>query len=420
MSKRFGKFAFGKRFFGGSISAFSSGGTGSGGTGSGGTGGSGTGGGGGTYNPPTANSIYQLQVEGSGFEVGSGYYIDIWHNSALAGGDSYNVFLDSVQNATGQTAETFRIYGLTPGQTYDIQVGIVEGGLQIAGSNTIKATVARTMGDQWFQVVGFSATDPATVGGTVKNLRWSYVVNKMPGTGYLGSYIMIRRYDTEDLVGIEAEKIASKDINGTMGYEVLAPTNTGNVQPELGDFDWQVPAGDGAIYRAFLMGENSAGLGSHWHPGPIFRTGESYQPGADILPLWSTADPGNGTVTHIRDGVRTPYADWRLAVEACTQAGDELEVNGVIRTTSATADIRCKADGTRSKPIRIYGLNGPEVDSVRSALVLSGSWTSEGSGKYSIPIPAEYLISGLPNYKANSLWCGDLPLRQAGRPSTPE
>ncbi|MEL7532355.1 MAG: hypothetical protein AAFN10_13640, partial [Bacteroidota bacterium] len=68
----------------------------------------------------------------------------------------------------------------------------------------------------------------------------------------------------------------------------------------------------------------------------------------------------------------------------------------------------------------IYGLNGPEVDSVRSALVLSGSWTSEGSGKYSIPIPAEYLISGLPNYKANSLWCGDLPLRQAGRPSRDE
>ncbi|MEM6346261.1 MAG: hypothetical protein AAF927_20390 [Bacteroidota bacterium] len=407
MSKHFGKRSFGKNTFNDRNDA----------TPSGGSGGISTSG---AYYPPSASDRVSLRVIGTGFDSEVGHFIDIWHNRYLAGGESYNVFLNGSLQAINLYDDKHRIIGLEPGQTYDIQVAIVSNNVQVGGSNVIKSTVARTMGDQWFQIIGFIASDPDTTSQKFKNFRWAMIKNKEAGTAFLGSYIMIRRYDTTDINGIDAERLASADFDGTMGYEVLPPTNTGNLQPQLGEFSWLVPEADGAVYRAFLMGENSAGLGSHWHPGPIFRTGESYQPGTNILGLWSTDDPGKGTVTHIRDGRRTLMPSWIDAVGTCTLPGDQLEIDGVVRTQSVEAIIQCKASGTKERPILVKGKNGPSVDSIRSAKILDGIWTSEGGGRYSIPIPVDYIIPAFPSYKANSIWCGDLPLAQAGGSSRKE
>lgn len=370
-------------------------------------------------NPPTPGTgqAYKLQVKDTTETTST----IIW-NSFATNADSINVYVDGQFDGNTSNSE-YTIQGLVSGQTITVLIIPVVNGVEQTASNEILSTTSRTMGNQWLQVIGLTVAKHTTLALTQKSIRWSYINDKGSGTSFVGSNIMIRRYDTEDIANEDAEFLASRDYEGSRGYEVLAPQSTGQTSPDMFSYGWIVPNILGAVYRVFVAGINSAGTATKWHPGPIITEGENWKAGADIRPLWYTDNTGTGTVTLIENGVRTVQASWADAIANVNPSNfvletDGVEVSGVVRTQSATADINCKVSGEEFKPIRVFGATGPHVDSVRASKLITGTWTSEGGGRYSTPIPADYTgVTAVSNYKPNTIWVNELPLRQVGSPS---
>jgi hypothetical protein len=332
----------------------------------------------------------------------------------LIKGESANLYADGL--LLGNTREHyFTIEGLTEGQTISVELAPLLHNGKEGKYGQILATTGRKAGNQWIQVSGFSVASNQTIVGELKRLRWGLMCDR-ENKGLTGSRIMIRRYDTADIGDEEAEFLASRDFEGRRGYEVLPPTDTIGDLGKGHHYEWRLPEVPKAVYRAFLLPQNQAGFASKWVPGPIFTAGETWNPGANITPLWYSNDPGNGTITLIQGGVRSRQKSLQEALKKINpdklSAGDGIEISGVVRADSADFGAYARKSGVEFRPIRIFGKSGPQVDSIRCAVLLKGPYTYEGDGRYSFPIPETHQL-----YKANTIWVNDCPLQQAGIPS---